>query len=67
MYESEYDGGYTYQYEETIQCLLEAFPGGACLVDDAEVSPLMLACEADLNLIYKLVSVNPILSLGLTH
>jgi len=51
----------------TLQCLLKAFPGGVCTKDKDGKTPLELACEkdVDLTLIYELVKVNPIATLGL--
>jgi ankyrin repeat protein len=55
------------RYDDTIRCLLEAFPEGVSMVDNDGMSPLMAAAEADLSLdfIFELVSADPIACLGL--
>jgi len=55
------------RYAETVECLLESFPGSVQVADNGGMTPLELACarNADLTVIYQLVSVNPISTLGL--
>jgi len=55
------------RYYETVQCLLGAFPRGVHVTNTNGMTPLELACEedADLSLIYELVCVDPMQSLGL--
>jgi len=52
-------------YDETVQCLLDAFPGGIRAMDNDGMAPLELACEMDasLSLIFQLVRVYPIMNL----
>lgn len=63
----EPEGPVESRYDETVQCLLEIYPEGIAVVDNDGVSPLMAAAMSDLSLdlIFRLVSVNPIVSLGL--
>jgi len=46
-----------------VRCLFEAFPEGACQVDNSSTTPLMLACERNFStkFIYQLVKANPAL------
>lgn len=50
------------RYEKLTQCLLDAFRGAACVADNHGVSPFMVAVAGDLslNLIFQLISVDPI-------
>lgn len=52
-------------YEETVNCLLRAFPMGMTAIDDFDKTPLVCACEKNvsLSLIYQLFSVDPISNL----
>jgi ankyrin repeat protein len=51
-------------YEETVQCLLEAYALGVHVEDNEGMTPLMLACEFGLSvgIIYRLVKTDPISS-----
>ena len=53
--------------EEAVLYLLETYPLGVHAVDNAGMTPLMLACEWDvsLNVIYHLLKVDPISNCGL--
>ena len=61
-YEEQSNAAILQQYDETVQCLLEAFPGGAFVADYDGVSPLMVAAKRNvsLNVIFQLVTVDPI-------
>lgn len=54
-------------YEETVKCLLKAFPTAMETMDNMGVTPLVLACKMNvsLSLIYLLFSVDPISNMTL--
>jgi ankyrin repeat protein len=54
-------------YHATVSYLLEFFPNGVRVRDNDAMMPIELACQKDigLSLIYQLVSVDPIMNLGL--